>query len=184
MKIDPTKITNYTRTQSEMEAFALFAISVAGKNALQTSLKISSLLSGAREDETPLEYLSRMPLAELLLAHKVGQYGRIEKAITGIMTLDLRQCSFDDLVSVHGIGPKTANFFLLHSRPNHQGAVLDTHILRWMREVHGVKTPKSTPQGKRYKELSIVAEQLIRLSYPQLTLADADLIIWKAMSGN
>jgi len=53
-----------------------------------------------------------------------------------------------------------------------------------MREVHGVKTPKSTPSGKRYDQLERVATQLIRESFPQMSLADADFFIWKTMSGN
>ena len=62
--------------------------------------------------------------------------------------------------------------------------MLDVHILRWMREVHGIKTPKQTPSGKRYEDLEQQAIALIGKSYPNLSLADADLLIWKMMSGN
>jgi hypothetical protein len=51
-----------------------------------------------------------------------------------------------------------------------------------MRERHGVDAPKSTPQGKSYQKYASLAENLIRSSYPDKSLADADLIIWKEMS--
>lgn len=183
-KVDPKNITNFQRTDAELESFMVFAIAVAGKKASVTADLISKVLAEAKPDESPFQYLKRIPLEDHLRFWKVGQYNRITPAILGVMKLNLRTCTMGDLLKVHGIGPKTANFFLLHSRPNHEGAVLDTHILRWMREVHGVKTPKSTPSGKRYDELEKLARELIGKSFPHLSLADADLFIWKMMSNN
>ena len=188
IKIDPTKITNFRRDDQELQAFAMFAIAVAGKKASQTADKIYTLLGWSKTYETPFGFLSRLKRDEqldLCLRHlKIGQYNRISNAFRGIIHLDLSTCTFDDLIRVRGIGPKTANFFLLHSRQDYSGVVLDTHILRWMRDRHGVATPKSTPQGKSYQKYAALAENLIRLSYPDKSLADADLIIWKEMSGN
>jgi thermostable 8-oxoguanine DNA glycosylase len=188
IKIEPSNITNFRRDQSELEAFAMFAIAVAGKKAAQTADKIHTFLGWSKTYETPFGFLSRLKKDEhmdVCLRHlKIGQYKRIHNAFLGIMNLDLSTCTFDDLIRVRGIGPKTANFFLLHSREGYSGAVLDTHILRWMREVHGVPTPKSTPQGKSYLKYAALAENLIRSSYPDKSLADADLIIWRKMSEN
>lgn len=183
-KVDPKNITNFNRTDGELEAFMVFSIAVAGKNATRTANLIADVLHQAEQNETPFQFLRRIPLDDHLRFWKVGQYRRILTALEGVMKLDLRTCTMADLLKVHGIGSKTANMFLLHSRPNHQGAVLDTHILRWMREVHGVKTPKQTPSGRRYDQLEKVATQLIKESFPQMSLADADLLIWKTMSGN
>lgn len=183
-KIDPKNITNFQRTDEELESFIIFAIAVAGKKASKTADLIAKVLGEAKPDETPFEFIKRIPLEDHLRFWRVGQYKRIVPAITGAMKLNLRTCTMADLLKIHGIGPKTANFFLLHSRPNHEGAVLDTHILRWMREVHGVKTPKQTPSGKRYDELEALARELIGQSFPHLSLADADLFIWKMMSKN
>lgn len=182
--VDPLNITNFQRTDAELQSFIIFSIAVAGKNARQTATLIANVLHEAEQGETPFQFLRRTPLEDHLRFWRVGQYKRIIPATQGVMKLNLRTCTMGDLLKVHGIGPKTANMFLLHSRPNHEGAVLDTHILRWMREVHGVKTPKQTPSGKRYDELEKVATQLIRESFPHLSLADADLLIWKTMSGN
>jgi thermostable 8-oxoguanine DNA glycosylase len=183
-KVDPKNITNFNRTDGELESFMVFSIAVAGKNANQTANLIGKVLGQANSDESPFQFLRRIPLDDHLRFWRVGQYRRILPALEGVMRLDLRTCTMGDLLKVHGIGPKTANMFLLHSRPNHQGAVLDTHILRWMREIHGVKTPKQTPSGKRYDELEKTARELISESFPQMSLADADLLIWKTMSGN
>jgi hypothetical protein len=181
--VDPLNITNFQRTDAELESFMVFSIAVAGKNARQTANLIAKVLKAAKPDETPFDYLKRIPLLDHLRFWKVGQYNRILPALLGVMKLNLRTCTMGDLLKVHGIGPKTANMFLLHSRPNHEGAVLDTHILRWMR-IQGVKTPKQTPSGKRYDELNELAMWLIKNSFPHLSLADADLLIWKTMSGN
>jgi len=56
--------------------------------------------------------------------------------------LDLATCSVSDLEKIRGIGPKTARMFVLCARPNQKLAVLDTHILSFMREELGINTPK------------------------------------------
>ena len=44
MRIDPTQITKFDRTQAELEWFLLFCISTAGKNATVTAKKINDRL--------------------------------------------------------------------------------------------------------------------------------------------
>jgi thermostable 8-oxoguanine DNA glycosylase len=71
----------------------------------------------------------------------------------------------------------------MHSRPNQRIAVLDTHILHWLRD-QGVAAPKTTPLkgSKKYKDLELTF----------LTLADKlgedpailDLRIWNEYSRN
>jgi thermostable 8-oxoguanine DNA glycosylase len=183
--IDPQNITDTQRSDAQLEQFLLFAISVAGKRAAMTSSKLDQFLAGHGE-LTPFEYLQAWDATLLSIAERVrlGQYKRIVRAFREVVKFKgkLRRITFDDLVGVFGIGPKTANFFLLHSREGYSCAVLDTHILRWMRETHGVATPKTTPSGKRYHELAEVCQQLMAKSYPDRTMADADLEIWKMMS--
>ena len=100
------------------------------------------------------------------------------------LDLDLRTCSLEELLAIHGVGNKTARFFLLHSRRNCDYAVLDTHILAWMRD-HGVEdAPKSTPTNlKVYKELENKYRIMSRLHYPHLSNAQIDLLIWTKQSG-
>jgi thermostable 8-oxoguanine DNA glycosylase len=62
-------------------------------------------------------------------------------------------------------------------------AVLDTHVLRWIRETTFFPAPKSTPAGHSYGYWESIALSLIKSHYPGLSLAEADLLIWSKMSG-
>lgn len=187
MAIQPTAITKYDRTDDELQRFWIFGILVAGKDADWAAHKVGELLRGARdEDKLPFDWLREreVELHNILVANRVGQYGRIKLAIAQSLDLDLRAASLDQLMSVFGVGPKTARFFILHSRPDARVAVLDTHILRWLREVHGYPTPKSTPTSlKQYERIESMALHFMADSFPGLTCAQADLLIWCQMSG-
>lgn len=80
---------------------------------------------------------------------KLGQYQRIASVFRAAAHswLNLHSCTVADLMKFPGVGPKTARFFILHSRPNQRLAVLDTHILSRLRELFPkARIPKSTPQ--------------------------------------
>ena len=49
-EVDPKNITNFHRTDAQLEAFMVFSIAVAGKNANQTANLIAKLLKGAKRD--------------------------------------------------------------------------------------------------------------------------------------
>ena len=185
--IDPKDITNYNRTDVELESFWIFCILVAGKNSDTTSRLVTKLLKN-RGDKTPFEFIRSLKLTELrnyLVAHKTGQYDRIRKALFFSAKLNLRTCTRDDLMDIHGVGPKTARFFLLHSREFCDEVVLDTHILNWMRVKCDIKdAPKNTPQvPEKYAKYAGLCKYLMEIHYPGLTLAQADLMIWTEMSG-
>ena len=81
--IDPKDITNYNRTDSELQSFWIFCILVAGKNSDTTARLVTRLLND-RGDMTPFEFIKSLKLSELhnyLKAHKTGQYDRIRKAL-------------------------------------------------------------------------------------------------------
>ena len=186
--INPKDITNYNRTDNELQTFWLFCILVAGKNSDTTSRLLTRLLSSKPKNQTPFEYIRSLKLVELhnlLVAHKTGQYDRIKKALFFSARLDLRTCTRDDLMDIHGVGPKTARFFLLHTREFCNEVVLDTHILNWMRVKCDVKeAPKNTPQNPaKYAQYAGLCKYLMETHYPGLTLAQADLMIWTEMSG-
>ena len=185
--IDPKDITNYNRTDVELQSFWIFCILVAGKNSDTTSRLVTKLLKN-RGDKTPFEFIRSLKLTELrnyLVAHKTGQYDRIRKALFFSAKLNLRTCTRDDLMDIHGVGPKTARFFLLHSREFCDEVVLDTHILNWMRVKCDIKdAPKNTPQvPEKYAKYAGLCKYLMEIHYPGLTLAQADLMIWTEMSG-
>jgi hypothetical protein len=183
--INPNNITNFERTDSELQSFWLFSLFVAGKNSDYAANCLAKLLAKT-EEQTPFEYLDKLGetgVHNALVAAKVGQYGRLTKAIMQSLRLDLRSCTLMDLMNVFGCGPKTARFFLLHTRPDCECAVLDTHILAWMRN-HGFETPKATPQNKKdYIYLERAFLSLAKSIYPQMSIAQIDLLIWMKQSG-
>jgi len=188
-KINPKKITDFNRTKADLELFAIFAVCVAGKKAQQTADKVNDHF---RDTETPTKRLTPFETIKSLVKirvfgaylqmAKVGQYKRIYRALRDLAEsgIDLKTCTVEDLEAIHGIGPKTSRFIIMHSRPNQRLATLDTHILRWMRD-QGIDTPKATPQSKKLYQ---------KLEQKFLTLCDKcgmipsqlDLKIWKQYS--
>jgi thermostable 8-oxoguanine DNA glycosylase len=188
--ITPDKITNYNRTQAELEEFLMFSIMVAGKKANQTAKKLDSFLSSMNSFNfkgSPFEFIEHLDKKNLLLPtitfHKIGQYNRIQKAFEGILQFKgkLNSVKVSELESIKGIGPKTARFFVLHSRKNTKLAVLDTHILHWLRD-HGVDAPVSTPNTKKY--LPLERKFLWYAAVYGITPAELDLQIWNQYSKN
>jgi 3-methyladenine DNA glycosylase/8-oxoguanine DNA glycosylase len=188
MQINPTKITNFERSDAELQAFWLFCIFVAGKNADRAGRCVGKLLSHsqAQYPNTPFSYLASLGetgIHNVLVCHRVGQYARITRAILESLSLDLRDASAEELQGVFGVGPKTARFFILHSRRSVNVAVLDTHILRWMRE-HGIEdAPKSTPPRAKYAHFESLFLCLANVYFPHLSTAEVDLLIWCQYSG-
>lgn len=184
--IQPTSITNFSRTREELETFWIFCVLVAGKNSDWAAEKVLQFLKKKRAGETPFAYIRRnvLDLHNMLVANRVGQYARIEKALSQSCVIDIATASLDALMDIHGVGPKTARFFLLHSRQDCKVAVLDVHILRWMREECSVDdAPEQTPTGERYLYLERLFLLLIESKFPGLSVADVDLILWARMSG-
>lgn len=182
--INPNQITNFTRTKYQLEEFWLFCIMVAGKNSEQTANKLNNML---RYVDSPFHFLSDLyaegNLLKFLKKNKVGQYNRIYEAIKGSFEINLRTAHFSELIQIKGVGPKSAAFFLLHSR-GEEIPVLDTHILKYLKE-KGNKVPKSTPQNlSTYNRISDLFKKELASDprYSKLSLAQADLEIWKSYS--
>jgi thermostable 8-oxoguanine DNA glycosylase len=87
------------------------------------------------------------------------------------------------LMGIYGISSKTANFFLTHSREGYIGATLDTHLLRWLR-TKGYDAPKSTPSVKKYPYWEKIFLDLCAELWPNRSIAEVDLQIWKEMRAN
>lgn len=183
--IDPHSITDYDRSDEDLEAFWLFCVLVAGKNSRVQAQKLANFLKPAEVvGISPFRYIQLREhkyLDDDIRAEKLGQYKRIHRCFIESLTLDLRTCTVEDLESVYGVGPKTARFFLLHSRQDQRLAVIDTHILKWMREVLGIDAPKSTPtQLSKYHELE--DQYLEYCDQHGLSPAELDLQIWSDLN--
>lgn len=185
--IDPSKITNYNRTEEELEEFLLFTIMVAGKSAIQTAKKLNEFLYFADNKKSPLDTIidrdNRSCLLYAMRMCKLGQYDRLEKAFKGIIQFKnrLKSVTIEELESVYGIGSKTSRFFILHSRPDQQIAVLDTHILKWMYS-QGYDVPKATPRKELYGKIE--KDFLTEAWKREKTPAEFDLEIWKSYANN
>jgi hypothetical protein len=195
--INPDDVTNYNRTKYEKEEFLLFCCCVAGKSAFQQAEKLDKFLdllvkSYYREltyDSSILAINPDSPFALLRLHDietvknylkdvKMGQYDRLTNLFLGLaLVVDVDTVTVEELESFKGVGPKTARFFVVHTRPNERYIVLDTHILAYLRE-EGFDTPKSTPTGNTYKNIENLALALVDSS--GMTPADWDLSIWKS----
>lgn len=186
--IDPTNITNFNRTQDELEEFLIFAILAAGKNAKVAARQLENMIK-RRGKYSPLSFLGGMPLDLLqmtLLGNGVGCYKMKAKAIwcaaRQLSCVDLRQGKPETFEAIPGIGLKTSRFFILHSRAGANLAVLDTHILKGMASL-GYQVPKATPSNT--KVYRAIEQLFIQQAYIEnKTPAELDLEWWLHYSGN
>jgi len=189
--INPYAITNFNRTEAELQELLLFCIVVAGKTAYIQADKLEyflndseQLLNSANPNfDYPFEVLRQLKSKGLLLHQimkaKLGQYNKIYNAFDYIVNnkIDLSNCSTEDLEKIPGVGFKTSRFFILHSRQVDSIAVLDVHILKFLGTL-GYKVPKSTPNKKNYYYLEQKFLEYCRSK--NLQPAQADLEIWKS----
>lgn len=209
-----TDIINYKRTVPELEELILFLVCVAGKHAQTTAAQLDKFL---RENESisPFQVIRNIrllenipPLCNGTLEEKLkkfgfGCYNRLARGLTELAfsNLNLTQCTKEELMNIHGIGRKSASCFLAWTRENVRVAMLDTHILKflkvqqdsflqvknWNHDVRGekiaqkfklVNIPKSTPPSKLYDELESIYLDIC--DYRGLNPTELDLEIWKS----
>lgn len=187
--VDPKNVTNFNRSEPELELFFMFCAVVAGKNAHTQALALERFILSLPEAESPFDRIALIGrysqgFLDKLKESRLGQYAKLAKCFQeaySFLRYGLSNCSLEELESIHGIGPKTARFFLIHTRPNQKLAALDTHILHYLRD-QGYEAPTGTPGPKLYKDLEQTFIYLAEKSGQ--TLADFDLTIWKKYSGN
>jgi thermostable 8-oxoguanine DNA glycosylase len=176
--INPTTPTNFNRTQSELEEWLLFCVVVAGKSSFQQARKLDEFLR-LEELGSPFQKISQMISKGTLFVNlekvRMGQYGRIGYIFGVLSHFNISEITLGILESIKGIGPKTARFYFLHSFPGMDIAVLDVHILSWLRG-EGYSAPKSTPNLKKYLELEKVF--LLEAKNRGYTPAELDIKIW------
>jgi hypothetical protein len=196
---DPFNITKYDRTDAELEAFLLFAVAVAGKNAVSTDRAFDKLWSRLRfhglalAGSTPFGAIRNaaalgMFEPELLRQCGFGCYNQRFRSFKAVANsgLDLRKCSAEDLEAIPGIGRKTSRFFILHSRRNARVACLDRHILRFLRERRpNDRIPENTPtNAKEYRRIEEIFLRFVDSDFRGRTPAEYDLAIWRAYTPN
>lgn len=188
--IDPRDITKFDRTQTELEEYWLFCIVAAGKTAMTQARLLEAYLQNGYESmatcQTPFDVIrwqiSEGALLDALKASRLGQYNRLKQAFEQSVNLDLRTATVADFEAITGVGPKTARFFILHTRPNQTMAVLDTHILKYLRDKGYTEQKVTPPAGKKYDALE--KKVIEEAAANNMSLPDFDLHIWKTYSGN
>ena len=192
-KIDPYNITNYSRTEEELQLFLLFCIVVAGKTAYIQAEKLEQFLCSVNERLMMPEFVSPFQTIKSAEQHgilmqeiqkaKLGQYKKIYSAFKYLSQSEynLKRMTPELLEVIPGIGMKSSRFFLLHSDKYYQNniAILDTHILKFIKENIDNQAPKSTPTIKvTYKYWEDVF--LLWCEQNKKNVADFDLEVWKS----
>lgn len=184
---DPNNTIIFDRTEEELECFLLFCVVVAGKKASTQIRLLHSFLNSGSPGLSPFDKIRAMnsegSLSQNLMNSRLGQYTRLVCCFRALISSDinLSNCTVEDLEAIHGIGPKTARFFMTCNREDVRHAVIDTHNLRFLREVVGENTPSTTPQSKReYNRLEQIYLQMVETL--GVNAADFDLAIWKSYS--
>ncbi len=160
-KVDPFNLPSRPMTKSELQYWILFTMAVAGKGAKVTERKMLAFLRDAgRPLMSPFRivnmYTENGELLQRLKKQKLGKYTLLMKGFPAAAALDVQDdLDVEKLMKIPGIGPKGARMILLYARTDVQVAVLDTHILKWLR-AQGYSAPKATPSGKQYLELERV----------------------------
>ena len=181
--IDPDNVINYNRTQDELEEFWLFCVLVAGKTAKTQAKLLDKLLNG--NNKKPFSKIRRWiredKLIDKLASVGTGQYSRLAKCFEESINakINWRTVSVKELEQIHGVGPKTARFFVMMTQKNAQYAILDTHMLKYLKSI-GYDVPTITPSGKKYREI----EQLFIAEAKKSgkSIAQFDLDLWKKYS--
>lgn len=201
--IDPTDVTKFNRTDAELQEWWLFSTIVAGKTAATQARLLDEFFTLARRgEETPFEVISAYPprpyptgrnlidryqnvgeqfydpLLTYMRRARLGQYTRLLRCWRESLTLDLRNDPVEAFEAIHGVGPKTARMFMMHSRPSQRLAAIDTHVLKHL-AAQGYTVPSATPPGgPLYRDLE--QKFLALADAAGMTPADYDLQVWKS----
>lgn len=182
--IDPHNIADFNRSDAELQELLIFAICVAGKTATVMAKNVDNFLWQSKEStRLPFETIRRMfakgTVEENLRRSRIGKYSLLQKSFRELINreIDLRTCLPQELEEIPGIGPKTSRFFVVYSRPNQEYAVLDTHIIKWLRSL-GHHIPDKIPQNYSKIEKTFLTECRKR----DMSVSEMDLKIWSALS--
>lgn len=180
------------RTEEDRQVFLIFCILAANARTDKawpaTQLFMSVIAEKHPDQSLPFDIINHMTLPEVYLElqrTRVGQYSvksrGVKEAANAFSSPSipgkLEWVYPEQLEQIHGIGPKTARFFILYTQPDADVVPLDTHILKFLRD-RGYDAPKSTPpSGPRYRKLeqNFIGEAYSRNQTPQ----EFDFHVWK-----
>lgn len=185
--IDPSDVIKFDRTAAELQEFWLFCTVVAGKTASTQARLLDRFLNLLPLAETPflriiygieMENSGLFSFEDALKESRLGQYRRLSKCFRQSVGLNLQTCSVAQLEAIHGVGPKTARMFVMHSRPDQRHAALDTHVLKHLRANGHPHAPLVTPGNPKHYALFETA--FLALSDASgMSVSEYDLHVWK-----
>jgi thermostable 8-oxoguanine DNA glycosylase len=160
LTLTQNSIANFNRSQSELEEFAIFSILVAGKTAKTMISCLRNFLEDKPYRQRPFIYIQKNFSNVRELAGKfhhcgIGCYNGKARSVFELAhkPICLKTCNVATLEEVWGISHKTSRFFKTYSQKDFKGAVLDRHILKWLKDIGVVNVPKDTPKDKQYLRL-------------------------------
>lgn len=162
----------------------VYSVLVANKSAkfADTVMERLFVVIGEMPFEVIEKIIGEARLSAWLRAAHTGRYRVLTKTFPALLNINLRTCGVQTLELVPGIGPKTARFFLLWTRPDIEVAALDRHILKWLRK-QGVDAPIGTPQpGKTYQRLERIFIEEARKR--KISVRDLDYAVWSMYAYN
>jgi thermostable 8-oxoguanine DNA glycosylase len=117
---------------------------------------------------------------------KLAKLGQYKKIFSGFKYISEREYNLNRMTpkileEIPGVGMKTSRFFLLHSDTFYKDkiAILDTHILKFIKENIDERAPKSTPvipiTYKFWED-----KFLLWCEQNNKNVADFDLEVWKS----
>lgn len=189
--INPRKITDFNRSTHDLQEMMIFSLAVAGKRAHIQSHKVHAFIHDALAwtgaDLLPFDRIriaiEHDRLEEAMRAVGLGKYALIGRGLRALVEhdFDLRTVTPDELEqAVPGCSFKTARFFITHTQADTRYAVIDTWVLRYLRDL-GIDAPTISPQNKKvYERLERSVHMLIDLSGK--SAAEFDQMLWNRYS--
>lgn len=169
-------------TRPQLEWRLVYAMIVAGKSARFANGAVKRLQEVVPRValRVPISFLGNGNGGTFLRAARTGNYGKLERACRALREadLDLSAVTPGELERIPGIGPKTSRFFVVWTRPEAEHAVLDRHVLRWLRG-RGHPCPDTVPAaGSPYQALEALYLREARAL--GRTPRELDLEVWRA----
>lgn len=188
MIIDPYSMFRDNYSETEKLWILVFCVSVAGKNSQVAARKIEKLSGLVTPPLTPSYVAFQLNYDPKLWQEvKLGKYKIMEQfadALWERMKYSSRwhcTATLEELMELPGVGQKTARFYLVSTQRSArlQYAVLDVHVLRWLKAKGYDDVPDVTPsEEKKYRQLEKIVVEEARKR--RITPAYLDQCIWNA----
>lgn len=151
--ITDENLINYRRTRVELEIFWLycgFSVMRSRERAAGALAQLLDMGGGATPFARVKSLIAARRLRRALEATRLGGYTRLEAFLRDSVTkpLDLESGSAADFRKIRGVACAKSRFFVLCTRADARCAVLDRHILGFLRDA-GYPVPDKTPTSER-----------------------------------